>query len=266
MFGGKRRAMLQALRSMTPNAGSVCQRVRARVAPPGCVPAHLLTHLYPALLPALPPACHSACAMRSGLCFLPACPPRMGSELSPTCPCHAFHAQQMSGTRGTAPLGGGAGWACATTNSIRVGGAQAGRAQRALHRQQAGLASLLRAPRVAPRGAHSPPLQTRTTPATPAFPHTHLPAPPTPPTHPPAGAYYLNLLWNYYLTPGLYRPDALIAEPLIFDAARLLVDVWVREQRHNESSPYRFHELGNGGLGPSVEFTGGCGALGWEGS
>lgn len=41
-----------------------------------------------------------------------------------------------------------------------------------------------------------------------------------------SGAYYLNLLWNWYLTPGLYRPDRLLEEPLIFDAANLLVDVW----------------------------------------
>ncbi|EFN60034.1 hypothetical protein CHLNCDRAFT_49501 [Chlorella variabilis] len=71
-----------------------------------------------------------------------------------------------------------------------------------------------------------------------------------------SGAYYLNLLWNYFLTPGLYRPDALISEPSTYDAANLLVDVWVREQRHNASSPYRFHELSNGGLGPLVDFTG----------
>lgn len=43
---------------------------------------------------------------------------------------------------------------------------------------------------------------------------------------------------------------------MIFDAASLLVDVWVREQRHNESSPYRFKELGNEGLGPTVQYTG----------
>ncbi len=41
-----------------------------------------------------------------------------------------------------------------------------------------------------------------------------------------SGAYYLNLLWNWYLTPGLYRPDRLLEEPLIFDAANLLVDIW----------------------------------------
>jgi meiotically up-regulated gene 157 (Mug157) protein len=73
-----------------------------------------------------------------------------------------------------------------------------------------------------------------------------------------SGAYYLNLLWNYFLTPGLYQPERLLAEPLLFDAANLLVDVWMREQRHNAStSPYRFHELQNEGLGSPVGYTGG---------
>ena len=39
-------------------------------------------------------------------------------------------------------------------------------------------------------------------------------------------------------------------------AAPLQVDVWTVEQRHNASSPYRFHELTNNGLGPSVAWTG----------
>lgn len=38
--------------------------------------------------------------------------------------------------------------------------------------------------------------------------------------------------------------------------AHLQVDVWIREQRHNASSPYRYTELSNGGLGPEVDFTG----------
>lgn len=38
-----------------------------------------------------------------------------------------------------------------------------------------------------------------------------------------AGAYYLNLLWNWYSQPGLYRPDLLLDDPLIFGAANLLV-------------------------------------------
>ena len=80
-----------------------------------------------------------------------------------------------------------------------------------------------------------------------------------------SGAYYLNLLWNYFLTPGLYQPERLLAEPLFFDAANLLVDVWMREQRHNAStSPYRFHELQNEGLGSPVGYTGGW-VGGWAG-
>eukprot|EP00887_Chlorella_sp_A99_P007759 scaffold20.g7759.t1 len=71
-----------------------------------------------------------------------------------------------------------------------------------------------------------------------------------------SGAYFLNLLWNYILTPGVNQPHRLIAEPLIFDAANLLVDVWVREQRHNASSPYRYVDLPNGGLGAPVRYTG----------
>ena len=30
-----------------------------------------------------------------------------------------------------------------------------------------------------------------------------------------AGAYFFNLLWNYYKTEGLYRPEALLAEPMV---------------------------------------------------
>lgn len=72
-----------------------------------------------------------------------------------------------------------------------------------------------------------------------------------------SGAYFLNLLWNYANTPGVYRPEALLAEPMIFDAAALMVKTWVVEQRHNAStSPYRFTELRPNGLGPAVGYTG----------
>ena len=63
-------------------------------------------------------------------------------------------------------------------------------------------------------------------------PHTSYPltpsdAPPPPPPPPPAppssGAYYMNLLWNWYLTPGLYNPARLLDDPLIFEAANTLV-------------------------------------------
>jgi hypothetical protein len=63
---------------------------------------------------------------------------------------------------------------------------------------------------------------------------------PTPqPASPPSGAYFLNLLWNYAATPGLWNPAALLAEPLIHDAAALMLDVWSVEQHHEERSPYR---------------------------
>lgn len=71
-----------------------------------------------------------------------------------------------------------------------------------------------------------------------------------------SGAYFMNLLWNYYRTDGIYRPEVLLSEPLIYDAAMTMVRLWVNEQTHNESSPYRFSELSNNGLGPPVGFTG----------
>ncbi len=37
------------------------------------------------------------------------------------------------------------------------------------------------------------------------------------------GAYYLNLLWNWYSQPELYRPELLLDDPLIFGATNLLV-------------------------------------------
>ena len=72
-----------------------------------------------------------------------------------------------------------------------------------------------------------------------------------------SGAYFLNLLWNYANTPGLYRPEALIAEPIVFEAAHLMVKTWAVEQRHNAStSPYKFGELQGGGVGTPVGYTG----------
>lgn len=71
-----------------------------------------------------------------------------------------------------------------------------------------------------------------------------------------AGAYYLNLLWNYYRTPGIYRPEVLISETMVYDAAITMVRLWVSEQHHNASSPYRFTELRDGGLGTPVSYTG----------
>jgi meiotically up-regulated gene 157 (Mug157) protein len=72
-----------------------------------------------------------------------------------------------------------------------------------------------------------------------------------------SGAYYLNLLYNYWATPGLYRPENLLQEPLVFDAAMSMVDTWIVEQNHTAgTSPYRFVELPNDGLGTPVGYTG----------
>lgn len=72
-----------------------------------------------------------------------------------------------------------------------------------------------------------------------------------------SGAYFLNLLWNYAQTPGIYRPEVLLSDPMIYDAVVLMVRTWVIEQRHNATtSPYRFVELEKDGLGNPVGYTG----------
>ena len=43
-----------------------------------------------------------------------------------------------------------------------------------------------------------------------------------------SGAYFMNLLWDYFKTPGLYRPEALISETLIHDAVS-----WLLQDRRN---------------------------------
>lgn len=40
-----------------------------------------------------------------------------------------------------------------------------------------------------------------------------------------SGAYYINLLWNYYHSPGLYDPDRLLLQPAVHDAVLLLLKV-----------------------------------------
>ncbi len=71
-----------------------------------------------------------------------------------------------------------------------------------------------------------------------------------------SGAYFLNLLWNYYATPGIFRPETLIADPLVFDAVRLMIDTWTVETDHETASPYRYSELPRDGLGPPTAYTG----------
>lgn len=65
----------------------------------------------------------------------------------------------------------------------------------------------------------------------------------------------MHLLWNLHSLPG-YGRDVLLAEPVVFEAASLLVDVWTTEQHHEERSPYRYSELPRDGMGPPSNYTG----------
>lgn len=71
-----------------------------------------------------------------------------------------------------------------------------------------------------------------------------------------SGAYFFTQLYDYYVADGLYKPELLLAEPMIFDAVNLMVDTWIVEQHHDAQSPYRYFELANGGRGPASGYTG----------
>lgn len=74
-----------------------------------------------------------------------------------------------------------------------------------------------------------------------------------------SGAYFIQMLWNLYSLPG-YGRTALLAEPVVFEAVNLLVDIWTTEQHHEEKSKYRYSELPREGRGPLSNYTGGVGA------
>jgi meiotically up-regulated gene 157 (Mug157) protein len=40
-----------------------------------------------------------------------------------------------------------------------------------------------------------------------------------------SGAYFLNLLFDYYKTPGLHAPHRLLEDTKIYEAAKLMVQV-----------------------------------------
>jgi meiotically up-regulated gene 157 (Mug157) protein len=71
-------------------------------------------------------------------------------------------------------------------------------------------------------------------------------------------AYFLMYLWNYWTSPGLYRPESLLMEPLVHDAVVTVLKVLEIEQHHEERSPYRYSELPRDGLGPPTKYTGGA--------
>lgn len=55
-----------------------------------------------------------------------------------------------------------------------------------------------------------------------------------------SSAYFVNLLWNYFSSPGVRAPEQLVNEAVIFDAVSLAVDTWITEQRHDNNSNYRW--------------------------
>jgi meiotically up-regulated gene 157 (Mug157) protein len=71
-----------------------------------------------------------------------------------------------------------------------------------------------------------------------------------------SGAYFLNLLYDYYVSADLYRPEALLGEPIVFESVLLLVETWIVEQNHEDESPYRYFELDRDGRGKPTAYTG----------
>jgi meiotically up-regulated gene 157 (Mug157) protein len=71
-----------------------------------------------------------------------------------------------------------------------------------------------------------------------------------------SGAYFLIHLYDYYLTSDIYNPEALLREPLVFEAVMIMVNTWIVEQQHEELPPYRYFELPNEGKGARTGFTG----------
>jgi len=64
-----------------------------------------------------------------------------------------------------------------------------------------------------------------------------------------SGAYFLTLLYDYFVTDALYRPEILLSETLIFDAVSSILDTWITEQNHDIASTYRYFELSQNGKG-----------------
>lgn len=52
-------------------------------------------------------------------------------------------------------------------------------------------------------------------------------------------AYFMNFLWNYHQTPGIWSADRLLKEPVVHDAVVVLLKLLLVEQHHEEQSPYR---------------------------
>ena len=71
-----------------------------------------------------------------------------------------------------------------------------------------------------------------------------------------SGAYFFTQLYDYYVAEQLYRPEVLLAEPIIFDAVMLMVQTYIVEQNHETESSYLYFELPRGGKGLETAYTG----------
>lgn len=71
-----------------------------------------------------------------------------------------------------------------------------------------------------------------------------------------SGAYFFTQLFDYYVAEHLYRPELLLAEPIIYDAVVLMVETYIVEQHHEARSPYRYFEIAEGGKGLKTGYTG----------
>lgn len=52
-------------------------------------------------------------------------------------------------------------------------------------------------------------------------------------------AYFLNFLWNYHQTPGVWSPQTLLRESLVHGAIIVVLKLLRLEQHHERLSPYR---------------------------
>ncbi len=76
-----------------------------------------------------------------------------------------------------------------------------------------------------------------------------------------SGAYFLVLLYDYFVADNIYRPEVLLQEAMVFEAVMAMINVWIVEQRHDELSRYRYFELPNEGKGAPTGYTG----MSWTG-
>lgn len=76
-----------------------------------------------------------------------------------------------------------------------------------------------------------------------------------------SGAYFLNQLWDYFVSDPAAAARVFLQDAFILDAVRVLVDVWGIEQDHDNNSDYRYFELANEGKGTPSARTG----LTWTG-